>query len=106
MHNTYFWISVHQVRSLLVACLFMMKALYIDYELSMVSADGEVYSIQHYVIKFVFMTCDRLVVFSGYSGFLHLGMKIHRYTLYMFLLLACFRKEKHQITVIGFSDPE
>jgi hypothetical protein len=30
----------------------------------------EVYSIQHYVIKFV-VTCDRLVVFSGYSGFLH-----------------------------------
>jgi len=27
---------------------------------------GEVYSIQHYVIKF-----GRLVVFSGYSDFLH-----------------------------------
>jgi len=33
-------------------------------------AHGEVYSIQHYVIKFV---CDlgRSVVFSRYSGFLH-----------------------------------
>jgi len=30
---------------------------------------GEVYSIQHYVSLSV--TCDRLVVFSGYSGFLH-----------------------------------
>jgi len=29
-------------------------------------AHGEVYSIQHYVIKFV---CDLSVVFSGYSGF-------------------------------------
>ena len=28
---------------------------------------GEVYSLQHYVIKFV----GRSVVFSGYSGFLH-----------------------------------
>jgi hypothetical protein len=31
-------------------------------------ANGEVYSIQHYVIKFV---SDRSVVFSRYSGFLH-----------------------------------
>jgi len=31
---------------------------------------GEVYSIQHYVILFVSVTCDRLVVFSRYSGFL------------------------------------
>jgi hypothetical protein len=30
---------------------------------------GEVYSIQHYVIKFV-SDCGRSVVFSGYSGFL------------------------------------
>jgi len=30
----------------------------------------EVYSIQHYVIKFV-SDCDRSVVFSGYCGFLH-----------------------------------
>ena len=30
----------------------------------------EVYSIQHYVIK-LSVTCDRSVVFSGYSGFLH-----------------------------------
>ena len=30
---------------------------------------GEVYSIQHYMIKFV-NTCDRSVVFSGSSGFL------------------------------------
>ena len=29
---------------------------------------GEVYSIKHYVTKFV---NDRSVVFSGYSGFLH-----------------------------------
>jgi hypothetical protein len=29
----------------------------------------EVYSIQHYVIKFV--SCDRSMVFSGCSGFLH-----------------------------------
>jgi hypothetical protein len=33
-------------------------------------AHDEVYSIQHYVIKFV-SDCDRSVVFSGYSGFLH-----------------------------------
>ena len=31
---------------------------------------GEVYSIQHYVIN-LSATCDRSVVFSGYSGFLH-----------------------------------
>jgi hypothetical protein len=31
---------------------------------------GEVYSIQHYVIKFS-VSCDRSVVLSGYSGFLH-----------------------------------
>jgi hypothetical protein len=29
---------------------------------------GEVYSIQHYVIS---VTCDKSVVFCGYSGFLH-----------------------------------
>jgi len=34
-------------------------------------ADGELYLIQHYVIKFV-SDLDRLVVFSWYSGFLHL----------------------------------
>ena len=33
-------------------------------------AHGEVYSIQNYVIKFVRDLHDRLVVFSGYSGFL------------------------------------
>ena len=33
-------------------------------------AHGEVYSIQHYGIKFL-VTCDRSVVFFGYSGFLH-----------------------------------
>ena len=32
------------------------------------SGSDKVYSIQHYVIKFV---CDRSVVFSGYSGLLH-----------------------------------
>jgi hypothetical protein len=32
--------------------------------------DGEVYSIQHYVKK-LSVICDRSVVFSGYSGFLH-----------------------------------
>jgi hypothetical protein len=32
---------------------------------------GEVYSIQHYVIKVFLATCDRSVVFSGYSGFLN-----------------------------------
>ena len=32
--------------------------------------DGEVYSIQNYVIKFS-VTCDRSDVFSWYSGFLH-----------------------------------
>jgi hypothetical protein len=32
---------------------------------------GEVYSIQHYVIRFVSVTCDKSVVFSRYSGFLH-----------------------------------
>ena len=31
---------------------------------------GEVYSMQHYVIK-LSVTCDRSVVFSRYSGFLH-----------------------------------
>ena len=29
---------------------------------------GEVYSIQHYVMS---VTCDRSMVFSGYSDFLH-----------------------------------
>jgi hypothetical protein len=33
---------------------------------------GEVYSIQHYVMKFVSDLRPRSVVFSGYSGFLHL----------------------------------
>jgi hypothetical protein len=32
---------------------------------------GEVYSIQHYVIKGFLATCDRSVVFFGYSGFLN-----------------------------------
>ena len=32
---------------------------------------GEVYSIQHYVIKVFLATCDRSVVFFGYSGFLN-----------------------------------
>ena len=31
---------------------------------------GEKYTIQHYVIK-LSVTCNRSVVFSGYSGFLH-----------------------------------
>jgi len=35
------------------------------------SRSGEVYSIQHYVIKFGIVTCGRSVVFSWYSGFLH-----------------------------------
>jgi len=35
-------------------------------------ARGEVYSIQHYVIK-LSVTCGSSVVFSGYSSFLHLG---------------------------------
>jgi len=34
------------------------------------SCVGEVYSIQHYVIKFVSNLSDRSVIFSGYSGFL------------------------------------
>jgi hypothetical protein len=33
-------------------------------------AHDEVYSIQYYVIRFV-SDCDRSMVFSGYSGFLH-----------------------------------
>ena len=33
-------------------------------------ADGEMYSIQHYVIKFS-VTYERSVVFCGYCGFLH-----------------------------------
>ena len=36
----------------------------------------EVYSMQHYVIKFV-GACGRPVVFPGYSGFLH--NKVHRH---------------------------
>jgi hypothetical protein len=32
---------------------------------------GEVYSMQLYVIESLSVTCDRVVVFSGYSGFLH-----------------------------------
>jgi len=32
---------------------------------------GEVYSVQHYVIKFVSDLRHKLVVFSGYSGILH-----------------------------------
>ena len=31
---------------------------------------GDVYLIQHYVIS-LSVTCDRLVVFSGHSGFVH-----------------------------------
>ena len=34
-------------------------------------AQDELYSIQHYVIKVLLATCNRPVVFSGYSGFLH-----------------------------------
>jgi len=34
------------------------------------SRSGEVYWIQHHVIS-LSVTCDRSVVFSGYSGFLH-----------------------------------
>ena len=32
---------------------------------------GEVYAIQHCVILYLSVTCDRSVVFSGYPGFLH-----------------------------------
>ena len=32
---------------------------------------GEVYAIQHCVIKYLSVTCDKSVVVSGYSGFLH-----------------------------------
>ena len=32
---------------------------------------GEVYAIQHCVIKYLLVTCDRSVVFFGYTGFLH-----------------------------------
>ena len=32
---------------------------------------GEVYAIQHCVIKYVSVSCDRSVVFPGYTGFLH-----------------------------------
>jgi len=39
-------------------------------DLSSNPALGEVYLIQHYVIKFV-VACDRLVIFSRYYGFLH-----------------------------------
>jgi hypothetical protein len=35
------------------------------------SAHDEVYSIQHYMIKVLSVTCDRSVVFSAYFGFLH-----------------------------------
>ena len=43
---------------------------------------GEVYSIQHYVIKFenLSVTPDRSVVFSGYSGFLHNKTDRHEIT--------------------------
>ena len=34
-------------------------------------AHGEVYSMQHCVIKCLSVFCSRSVVFSGYSGFLH-----------------------------------
>ena len=43
---------------------------YHHYRCEFKSRSGEVYSIQHYVIKFV-MTCDMSVVFSEYSSFLH-----------------------------------
>jgi hypothetical protein len=35
-----------------------------------IPAHGKMYSIQHYVIK-LSVTCDRSVVFSGYSEFIH-----------------------------------
>ena len=38
--------------------------------ITLTPAHGELYLIQLYVKKFV-RDCDRLVVFSGYSGFLH-----------------------------------
>ena len=44
-------------------------------------AHGNVYSIQHYVIKFV--SGDRSVVFSGYAGFLHLSNWPPRYKWYI-----------------------
>jgi len=34
-------------------------------------AHGEVYSMQHYVMKFVRQICGRSVIFSEYIGFLH-----------------------------------
>jgi len=45
-----------------------MQSVHITTNVISNSAHGEVYSNQHYVIKFV---SDRSVVFSGYSNFLH-----------------------------------
>jgi len=43
-----------------------------SYRYEFESRPGQVYSIQHYVIKFVSVSVsDRSVVFSEYSGFLH-----------------------------------
>jgi len=39
-------------------------------------ANGEVYSIQHYVIKFVTVTCNSLVVFSGFPPPIKLAVTI------------------------------
>ena len=44
-------------------------------------AHGDVYSIQHYVIKFV--SGDRSVVFSGYADFLHVSNWPPRYKWYI-----------------------
>jgi hypothetical protein len=52
-------------------------------------AHGEVYSIQHYVIEFV---SDLLVVFVGYSGFLHCDITevLLKVVLYAIALTLCY----------------
>ena len=94
VHNSFFsWVRVVQ-SSVVVYCLFMFYlqflitplvssnflSISIQIMANSQTADGhtrkhqfDVYSIQHYEIKFVWqwVTCDSPVIFAGYSGFLH-----------------------------------
>jgi hypothetical protein len=51
--------------------LFVQSVPIITKVVSSNSVHDEVYSIQYYMIKSLSVTCDRSVVFSGYSSFLH-----------------------------------
>ena len=70
----YIYIHIHNIYILticLLCCLFCpFSDLHITTNVeSSNPSHGEVYLIQHDVIKFVIVTCHRSLVFSGYTGF-------------------------------------